>query len=122
MKRYWLFEAPQYYPSGGMLDWIGDYDSIEEAEEARSAKFIQPDISLKEIESMWIKEQEKGIPPELFNEVRSKYQKMSSDVSKELHKMDTGYHILDIQEGKIVKGWDQYGKEDIENIPVKEFK
>ncbi len=33
MKRYWLFISDQYYPSGGMCDFVGDYDTIEEAKE-----------------------------------------------------------------------------------------
>ena len=36
MKRYWLFEQEQYYPNGGMLDFIGDFDTLEELEKAKS--------------------------------------------------------------------------------------
>lgn len=39
MKRYWLFEQQQYYPNGGMLDFVGDFDTVEEAEDARTVKF-----------------------------------------------------------------------------------
>jgi hypothetical protein len=31
MKRYILFGYEQYYPSGGMNDYIGDYDTVSEA-------------------------------------------------------------------------------------------
>lgn len=31
MKRYWLFAYPDYYPSGGMGDCRGDFETIEEA-------------------------------------------------------------------------------------------
>ncbi len=31
MKRYWLFAAGRYYPEGGMYDFRGAYDSVEEA-------------------------------------------------------------------------------------------
>jgi hypothetical protein len=31
MKRYWLFFWDTYYPSGGMNDFLGSFDSVEEA-------------------------------------------------------------------------------------------
>jgi len=31
MKRYWLFTGEAYYASGGMQDFIGSYDSLEQA-------------------------------------------------------------------------------------------
>lgn len=31
MKRYWMFAGDFYYPSGGMLDFKGSYDSLDEA-------------------------------------------------------------------------------------------
>jgi hypothetical protein len=34
MKRFMVFSFPEYYPSGGLSDVIGDYDTIEEAKEA----------------------------------------------------------------------------------------
>jgi len=37
MKRYLLFGGDQYYASGGMADYIGDYDDVEEAEMAARA-------------------------------------------------------------------------------------
>lgn len=30
MKRYWLFVYDTYYPRGGMIDFAGSYDTIEE--------------------------------------------------------------------------------------------
>ena len=33
MKRYWLYMYNQYYPNGGMNDYQGDYNSIEECKE-----------------------------------------------------------------------------------------
>lgn len=30
-KRYWLFFGDTYYPSGGMYDYAGSFDSIEDA-------------------------------------------------------------------------------------------
>ena len=33
IKKYLLFSYAQYYPSGGIGDLRGSYDSIEEAEE-----------------------------------------------------------------------------------------
>lgn len=47
MKRYWLFEFDQYYPGGGMYDFKGDFDTIEEADAARSERFdvnVDPEI------------------------------------------------------------------------------
>lgn len=34
MKKYLLFIGSTYYPSGGVEDFKGDFDSIEEAEKA----------------------------------------------------------------------------------------
>lgn len=34
MKRYWLFEGKEYYPNGGMEDFVGDYDSVDGAKTA----------------------------------------------------------------------------------------
>ncbi len=34
MKRFLLFGGYQYYPSGGMRDLRGDFDTLEEAEKA----------------------------------------------------------------------------------------
>ena len=30
MKRYWLFVYSQYYPRGGMEDFVDSFDSVEE--------------------------------------------------------------------------------------------
>lgn len=32
MKRYLLFQCNDYYPSGGWDDFVGDYDTIEDAQ------------------------------------------------------------------------------------------
>lgn len=34
LKHYLVFEYPDYYPSGGWNDFIGDFDTIEEARAA----------------------------------------------------------------------------------------
>ena len=31
MKRFWLFAGAVYYPGGGMSDFQGDFDSLDEA-------------------------------------------------------------------------------------------
>ena len=31
MKRFWLFAGDHYYPSGGIQDFIGDFDDLEDA-------------------------------------------------------------------------------------------
>ena len=87
MKRYWLFEQEQYYPSGGMLDFVGDFDTVEEAEDARTVKFNR--YIVLEVKDMYLR--------------------------------NTGYHILDTQERKIVGGWDQYAKKIIEETPLNKF-
>lgn len=33
MKRYLAFFGQTYYPMGGMNDFIGDFDTVEEAKE-----------------------------------------------------------------------------------------
>lgn len=38
MKKYLAFYGKVYYPSGGMDDFIGDYDTLEEAIEAINTK------------------------------------------------------------------------------------
>lgn len=32
MKPYWLFQGYMYYPQGGMLDFVGSFDTLEEAQ------------------------------------------------------------------------------------------
>jgi hypothetical protein len=76
---------------GGMLDFVGDFDTVEEAENARTVK---------------------------FNRYVSFGQSMQL---KEFAKRDTGYHILDTQERKIIGGWDQYEKKIIEETPLNKF-
>lgn len=34
MKRYWLFAGKDYYPNGGIEDFKGDFDSVEDAKAA----------------------------------------------------------------------------------------
>lgn len=34
MKPYWLFAGNIYYPSGGMGDFVGSFDTLEEAKNA----------------------------------------------------------------------------------------
>ena len=36
MKRFLRFEGYDYYPSGGWGDFVGDYDTLEEARERPS--------------------------------------------------------------------------------------
>ncbi len=38
MKRFMAFYGSVYYPSGGMDDFVGDFDSMEEALEAINRK------------------------------------------------------------------------------------
>lgn len=39
MKRFWLFEFGTYYPTGGMSDLKGTYDTAEEARENMAVGF-----------------------------------------------------------------------------------
>ena len=34
MKTYLVFKGYTYYPSGGMEDFVGDYETLEEAKKA----------------------------------------------------------------------------------------
>lgn len=36
MKRFLLFIYDRYYPKGGMLDFAGDFETIEEAKQAKT--------------------------------------------------------------------------------------
>jgi hypothetical protein len=38
MKRYMLFWGDNYYPNGGMDDFIGDYDTMDEAMQVFDSK------------------------------------------------------------------------------------
>ena len=44
MKKYLLFSFDQYYPIGGIHDYCGDYDSIEEAKAAWDKAAYQCEI------------------------------------------------------------------------------
>lgn len=116
MKRYWLFECQQYYPYGGMSDYIGDYDTIEQAEGARSVTF-NPAETYEDIKGE-AKEIESGVTAETYYKLRSKYNAKMNEWAKR----DTSYHILDILEGKIVAGWDGNRKEVIPEQSIGEFK
>jgi len=52
MKRYLLFYGEIYYACGGMDDFLGDYDTIEEAKKAVEEK-INADKYYDTIEEMW---------------------------------------------------------------------
>jgi hypothetical protein len=41
MKRYFAFYGDCYYPSGGMDDFIGDYDTKEQAIEATEKAHLE---------------------------------------------------------------------------------
>ncbi len=40
MKRYLAFCGDNYYPCGGMNDFIGDFDTLEQAIQAIDAEFV----------------------------------------------------------------------------------
>lgn len=46
MKRYLLFTGAHYYASGGAMDYVGSFDTIEEAQAA-------PLVSLKGYGNDW---------------------------------------------------------------------
>lgn len=48
MKRYLLFVGPDYYASGGMEDFMGDFDGIETAK-----GFINPAVDYLDDVSGW---------------------------------------------------------------------
>jgi len=39
MKRYWLFAGDNYYPNGGMDDFVGSFYRIDEAKKIGSKKY-----------------------------------------------------------------------------------
>ena len=41
MKRYLVFFGSNYYPSGGMGDFVGDFDNVEECKKALDFKVIE---------------------------------------------------------------------------------
>ena len=43
MKRYLLFGGDTYYPTGGMNDFCGSFDTIEEAEECAKKSRLRID-------------------------------------------------------------------------------
>lgn len=66
MKRYFLFEYDDYYPGGGMNDFVGDFDTIEEAlsrytvkPDGRYSRWFKGDYEVGNIQlwdSRWRKE------------------------------------------------------------------
>ena len=52
MKRYLLFAGDDFYPSGGMGDFIADFDSLEKARAAEDEwyrKVVVPDSKWSQI-------------------------------------------------------------------------
>jgi hypothetical protein len=41
MKRYFAFYGDIYYPNGGMIDFIGDYESLEDCKKKIEEKNLQ---------------------------------------------------------------------------------
>jgi hypothetical protein len=41
MKRYLLFMGDDYYPEGGMNDFVGDYDTVEDAIQAEKEEHLK---------------------------------------------------------------------------------
>jgi hypothetical protein len=41
MKRYLLFAYDRYYPSGGMNDFVGDFDTLDELKIAAKNKDVK---------------------------------------------------------------------------------
>jgi hypothetical protein len=44
MNRYLLFAGSRYYPSGGFRDFIGSFDTIEDAESHGSSERFDYDL------------------------------------------------------------------------------
>lgn len=49
MKRYYAFYGDLYYPRRGMRDFIGDFDTIEEAKAAITRKNTDDSLSFEVI-------------------------------------------------------------------------
>lgn len=45
MKRFMLFIYPSYYPDGGILDYYGTYDSIQECKFQLEKELVNIDTS-----------------------------------------------------------------------------
>lgn len=58
MKRYWLFMWNQYYPGGGLNDFMGDFDTIEECKQKRlmeMEKWYHENYEIFDLETKTIK-------------------------------------------------------------------
>lgn len=55
MKRYLAFNGSVYYPSGGIDDFLGDFETIEEAIEAVTEKVMedQDHYEDEDVEDRW---------------------------------------------------------------------
>ena len=53
MKNYLTFYGDCYYPCGGMKDFIGDFDTIEQAKEAITMAHLINRPEDKEFEWAW---------------------------------------------------------------------
>ena len=49
-KRFWLFRFDDYYPGGGMHDFVGKYDSLEEIKNLSIVKNHIPDRGSENIQ------------------------------------------------------------------------
>ena len=45
MKTYLAFYGANYYPMGGMEDFIGDYDTIKEAKEVIGREHLKREVA-----------------------------------------------------------------------------
>lgn len=69
-KRFWLFEGSWYYPGGGMTDFFGSFDSIDECIKGLVDKTLE-DYS------------------EYYNQTREEFVKSELDCYKWAHILDT---------------------------------
>lgn len=53
MKRYFAFYGHNYYPAGGMGDFIGDFDTIDEAIERINQEHLNFGPTSQDWKSRW---------------------------------------------------------------------
>lgn len=53
MKHFWVFAGDNYYPNGGMSDFIGSYSTEEEAVAVAKALKEQREYDWAEVENIF---------------------------------------------------------------------
>ena len=54
MKRFLVFCGEDYYPQGGMNDFVGDFDTLEECRVALKSDIITNQIAQEQNFGVWL--------------------------------------------------------------------